>query len=123
MGAIRGAGAAVVITSISPEGTTEDRGIVTGKVFDAIGLGTPIVAIAPRGSDLEGILRTAGMGRCFTGDDIEGIAQYLKELMTGERPVAGASGAFSWPTLAIQVDAVLRRAVGSSVEGSVACRA
>ena len=45
-----------MITSVAEEATIEDRGIVTGKVFEPLGLGTPILLIAPPGSDIERIV-------------------------------------------------------------------
>ena len=38
---VRGAGLAVVITSVNEPASLEDKGIVPAKIFEAIGLGTP----------------------------------------------------------------------------------
>ena len=65
LSAIRGAGLAVVITSVFDDATMEDRGIVTGKVFDAIGLGTPLLAIAPPGKRLGRRAGHSGTGSAF----------------------------------------------------------
>src|SRR5262249_48952627 len=45
LAAVRGANIAVVITSVSAQGSLQDNGVVTGKVFEAIGVGAPILAI------------------------------------------------------------------------------
>lgn len=111
LSAVRGAGVAIVITSVLNEATVEERGIVTGKVFDAIGLGTPIVAIAPNGSDLETILAAAGMGRRFAGAETDKIARFLADSMRSPSRGQGTPEAFSWPVLGKRVDEVLRSAL------------
>lgn len=108
LSAIRGAGIAVVIASVLEEGTVEDRGIVTGKVFDAIGLGTPFVAVAPSGSDLQGILEVSGLGRRFAGTESEGIAAFIVDTMSGLAPKARDPETFSWPRLGRKLDEILR---------------
>lgn len=108
LSAIRGAGVSAVITSVSDEASVEDRGIVTGKVFDAIGLRTPIVAIAPSGSDLDGVLKVSGLGQRFSGKDTKGIASFIAEAMAGRAPSAAEPEAFSWSRLGRQLDEVLR---------------
>ena len=85
LSAIRGAGVAVVITSVTSKSTLEDRGIVTGKVFESLGLGTPTLLIAPPGSDIETIGETAGLARRFSGEDIGGIASFLCDAMRRPR--------------------------------------
>jgi hypothetical protein len=37
--ATRGAGAAVVITSVAKRASLEENGIMTGKIYEALGLG------------------------------------------------------------------------------------
>jgi glycosyltransferase involved in cell wall biosynthesis len=109
MAAVRGAGAAVVVTSIFDHGSPADLGIVTGKVFEAIGLGTPVLAIAPQGADLRAILDTTGRANVFQGSDVEGMAAYLAELMAGKTPPAKHPETFAWPNLARKMDAVFRQ--------------
>src|SRR5262249_42446527 len=77
LSAVRGAGVAVVITSIFDDASREDKGIVTGKLFEPLGLGTPILLIAPPGSDATQIVEETGMGRGFVGTDTEGIVRFL----------------------------------------------
>lgn len=109
--AVKGAGMAVVITSVAAEGSLEERGVVTGKVFEAIGLGTPVLAIAPPESDLEEIFRTAGLGRRFSGHEVPEIAAYLEDAMRGRVPPARDREAFSWSRLGARLDRILRGAL------------
>jgi glycosyltransferase involved in cell wall biosynthesis len=109
--AVKGAGVSVVVASVLESTSNRDRGIVTGKVFDAIGLGSPIVVIAPKGSDLEGIVRTAGRGDCFTGSEVERLAAFLESAIAGHVPAPGRPDAFAWPNLVRELDVILRKAM------------
>ena len=108
LSAVRGAGLAVVVTSISRAGTPAERGTLTGKIFDAIGLGTPILAIGPDGSDLDHILATAGGGRRFAPDDAEGISSYVAAIGRGEIPPRVRPDVYDWKNLAPALDRLLR---------------
>jgi glycosyltransferase involved in cell wall biosynthesis len=111
LSAVRGANVAVVITSVTDEATLAERGIVTGKIFDALGLGTPILLIAPPGSDAEVIAQTTGVGRSFTGSDVAGIAAFLQAALSGHGLAPKNLEAYAWPSLATRLDAVLRTAI------------
>lgn len=111
LGAVRGANLAFVVSSIYDQGTSADLGIVTGKVFDAIGQGTPILAVAPLGSDLEHVISTSGRGKTFCGSNIEGMAVYLGELMAGKAPPVNRPEEYSWPVLASKYDSILKQVI------------
>ena len=113
LAAVAGANVAVVISSVYAQGSLQDRGIVTGKVFEAIGLGTPLLVIAPEGSDLEGVLSLTRLGKRFAGTDIDGIAGFLRDAMNGgDRPGFSAEP-FSWAKIVEQLDGVLREAAAA----------
>ena len=111
LAAVAGAGVCVVITSVSETGSREDLGIVTGKVFEAIGLRRPVVAIAPPGSDLEIVLKTSGLGERFSGTEIEPLARFLGELVNGRTVSPHAPERYSWPEIGEKVHHVLRDVV------------
>jgi len=111
LSAIRGAGVAVVITSVSHDGDLADKGIMTGKIFDALGLGTPTLVIGPPGNDLDSITETTGLARSFTGNDIDGIASFLREALWGRTPASKDTSAYAWPHLARRFNTVLCEAV------------
>jgi len=71
-------------------------------------MGITILGIAPHNSDLETVLRVAGRGKVFQGSDIDGIAEYLLQLIEGNILVANKPESFSWLTLAQQMDVVLK---------------
>jgi glycosyltransferase involved in cell wall biosynthesis len=113
LAAVRGANIAVVISSVYEEGSLQDKGVVTGKVFEAVGLGTPLLVIAPDGSDLEGILEVTGLGKRFSGTQIDQIAAFLRDVMRGRVPGAINSDSYSWSTISLEFDRVLREALAS----------
>jgi len=110
LAAIKGAGIAVVITSIAEEATIAEKGIMTGKVFEPLGLGTPILLIAPAGSDVEMLAETTGLARRFSGSDVAGIASFLADSLSREPLNPKHLEAYAWTTIARQLDAVLRAA-------------
>jgi glycosyltransferase involved in cell wall biosynthesis len=111
LSAMRSAGIALVITSTRPTGSLADRGVLTGKLFDAIGLGVTTLVIAPEGSDTEAILEIAGCGRRYSGDDVAGMAAYIRGVIGGDAPPARDRDAFSWDRIGGSYDDLLRVAV------------
>jgi glycosyltransferase involved in cell wall biosynthesis len=109
--AVKGAGVAVVITSVAGNATLEDNGMVTGKIFEAVGLGIPVLVIAPDGSDAADVVHTTGLGRRYPASDVEGIASFLSDL-TNRKPLEPKNtAAYAWGNLASTLDGVLRDAV------------
>jgi glycosyltransferase involved in cell wall biosynthesis len=108
LAAVKGAGAAVVITSVVADPTPSDNGMVTGKIFEAIGLGTPTVLIAPPGSDANAVGQTSGLARGFVPHDADGIASYLRELMDGTTCQPRDPTVFAWDNIVKRLDGVLR---------------
>jgi glycosyltransferase involved in cell wall biosynthesis len=115
LAAVKGAGVAVVITSVAEEATMEDRGIMTGKVYESLGLGTPILLVAPPGSDTEILDETTGLARRFTGTDVAGIASYLAETISGRIVQPRNLDAYAWTNIAKRFDTVLREAAVSAL--------
>ena len=111
---VRGASVAVVITSIDNEITLEDKGIVPAKMFEALGLQTPVLLIATSGSDAEAITEATGLTRRFTAGEVDGMALFLKDLMQGRFPLVKDSETYGWPNIVRKLEVVLRTAIGSS---------
>lgn len=110
LAAVKGAGVAVVITSVAEEATLEEKGIMTGKVFEPLGLGTPILLVAPPGSDVEILTEITGLARRFTGSDVTGIASFLAETISGQAVEPKNLDRYAWTNIAKRLDAVLRDA-------------
>lgn len=106
--AVRGAKVVVVITSAEHNGGMADDGIMTGQAYDALGIGTPLLLLAPPGSDIEDILETAGLGKSFSGNNISGIADFLADALKGKTPGPKNPQAYSWLQIIGRLDRVLR---------------
>lgn len=98
--ATRGADVAVVVTSTAEVAERHDLGIVTGKVYEPIGHGTPVLLIAPEGSDARLVVSQA-LGGCFTAGQTDSMAAYLQQRLDGGKPYGvEATQAHAWPRLA-----------------------
>lgn len=108
LSAVKGACLALVITSVAEEETLEDKGIVTGKIFEALGLATPVLLIAPEGSDASAITKSSGLVTSFTGTQISGMVSFLKNVVCGQVPQAKNLEICSWATISKDLDTLLR---------------
>jgi glycosyltransferase involved in cell wall biosynthesis len=79
LAALKGADLALVVTSVTEDSTLAEQGLVTGKIFEALGLGTRVLLVAPEGSDAEGILKAAGAGAAFRGRQVSEMARFFIE--------------------------------------------
>jgi glycosyltransferase involved in cell wall biosynthesis len=114
LSAVKGASLAVVVTSVAEQGSLEDNGIVTGKIFEAIGVGTPVLLITPIGSDATAITETTGLVKSFAGTEIHGMASFLKDVISGRAPRPQNIEDCAWTTIAGKLDVVLRKAISSA---------
>ena len=112
LSAVRGANVAVVITSVADEVTMADKGIVPGKVFEILGLGTPMLLIAPPDSDVAIIAEATGLARRFTGTDIGAMAGYLTDAMGGQTSKPRDRETYAWTNIVKKMDRVLCIALG-----------
>jgi hypothetical protein len=111
---VKGANVAVVITSVAEHATPEDNGMVTAKIFEAIGLRTPILLIAPEASDARAVVEITGLARSFTAADAEGIVSFFRDVMDGQAPEPKDPAAYAWENLVGGLDRVLHKAIGQS---------
>jgi hypothetical protein len=115
LAAVKSAGVAVVITVVADEATMADRGMMTAKVFEPLGLGTPILLVAPPGSDVEVLAEATGLAHRFTGSEVAGMAACLADLISGQTVPAKVGDTYAWTNIARRLDAVLREAVDSAL--------
>lgn len=69
----------------------QSRGMLTGKLFEYLGSGRPILALAPEGEAAE-LLRRTGAGRVVLPRDAEGIRAALGEALAAHRRGEAAFG-------------------------------
>jgi glycosyltransferase involved in cell wall biosynthesis len=86
LSAVKGASLAVVIVSVEEQASPEMLGMVPAKIFEAVGLGTPVLLITPLGSDATALMAPTGLVKCFTGAQTEGMASFLKDVVSGQAP-------------------------------------
>ena len=55
----------------------ESAEIVPGKVYEYLGVGKPIIALTPRNSAIERLVRETGAGNCAPQDDVAAIAEII----------------------------------------------
>ncbi|MCA9419406.1 MAG: glycosyltransferase [Nitrospira sp.] len=109
LSAVAGAGVSVVITSLADQATLADQGMITGKIFEALGLGTPILLICPLGSDAA--LENCEGIRAFPKNNVGGMANYLNELIEGQGKRMKGRDQYSWVTLSRQLNDILLKSL------------
>lgn len=55
------------------------KGVYTGKIFNYLRTGVPILALAPKGGVVDRVLEETGQGHTYLSTDIDGISQYIEE--------------------------------------------
>jgi glycosyltransferase involved in cell wall biosynthesis len=57
-----------------------NRSIITGKLFEYLASGRPVLCLGPDDGDAAEILESSGHGKCAGYNDVEGITRIVKEL-------------------------------------------
>jgi len=109
LSAARGANLAVVISSVHDTATSEINGWIPAKLYEAIGLSTPVLLIGPPECDAERIAEPTGLVRRIAGNDIDGIAAFIEDSMSGAGFTTRDVDSITWKCLAAQFDRVLRQ--------------
>lgn len=117
LSAVAGAGMPIVITSVVDPAPRGEKAIVTGKLFEFVGLRKPALLVAPPGSDAEEIANVAGLIGRFSGREPERMAAFMRDAMSGRSLLAKTPEAFAWPAIAPALDAILRRVASSRAAG------
>ena len=63
-----------------------NRSIITGKLFEYLASGKPILCIGPEDGDAADIINTAGNGKCAGYNDTEGISHIIDHYYNRENP-------------------------------------
>jgi glycosyltransferase involved in cell wall biosynthesis len=108
LSAVKGASLAVVIVSIEEQASFEMFGMVPAKIFEAIGLGTPVLLIAPHGSDATALLAPTGLVKSFTGAETQGMVSFLTDVVCRQASQPRNIEICSWTTISKNLDTLLR---------------
>jgi len=60
------------------------KGIITGKVFEYMASERPILALAPKGGDLEKVINDTHTGKCFAISEKEALKSFILEVYNKE---------------------------------------
>jgi glycosyltransferase involved in cell wall biosynthesis len=111
LSAVKGSAVTIVITSVLEERVANDGWIITGKLFEPLGLGVPTLLIGPSGSDAEDIVETSGLACAVTASNVEGMLSFLKAVLSGGAPKPKAPETYAWPNIIGKMDLVLCNAM------------
>ncbi len=118
LSALKGSDISLVITVVNEDATVADKGMVTGKLFESLGMGKRVLLVAPADSDAATIAKSSGSVHRFSGNDIDGMATFLKNAMLNAicdvNNREGAIEAYAWPNIAKHFDSILRAAIAKS---------
>jgi len=85
-----------------------NKSIITGKLFEYLATGKPILCLGPVDGDAAEILQRYHLGKCFSYDDVEGIENYiLSKLATPPEMGKSIPVEFSRRSLAKQLASLL----------------
>ncbi len=87
--------------------------IIPGKLFEYMATGVPILAVSPKGSAIESVVRKVGAGQNFAHSDERGMKAFLAEALTGKiaAPDAQKRSAYQRATLAKRMAEVMEQCV------------
>lgn len=68
------------------------EGILTGKLFEYIGAGRPILGIGPSNGDAAKILRECGAGEMFEREDKAGLEEWMESVLYGKIKILNPQG-------------------------------
>lgn len=112
--ALKGAMASLVVTSVFERPEPLDIGILPGKLFESIGLRSPVLLVAPEGTDARALLSRANAGFAASGHEIDAMAAQIVLWSRGVGlPTWEDADRFSWPSVVRALDRTLRHVVRS----------
>lgn len=65
--------------------TPNSKGILTGKVFEYMASGRPVLAIGPRDGDVAEVFKQTNLGEVIDYGDYKGIKQFISEYLSSEK--------------------------------------
>ena len=84
--------AALLLLSIEP--FPAEDGMITGKLYEYLASGRPVLGVGPPGGDAAGLLAEAGGGAVYARDDADGVARAIRAhyaAWASGAPTAGAA--------------------------------
>lgn len=69
-----------MVTTVDEYAVGPDRGILTGKLYEAIELARHVLIFSAANSDVREVVRAIPYARCFTGNQAEAMAEWLDNI-------------------------------------------
>lgn len=89
--------------------------IITGKIFEYIAAGKPVILIGPVNGDASDIISSSGAGKAFGYEDTKGIRDFCEQLINGGFSVRVTDKEkYSRKTLSRKLGAILSETEGSN---------
>ncbi len=73
-----------------------NKTIITGKIFEYIAAGKPVLCLGPEDGDASSILMNSGFGKCFYYDDVINIESYILSAIANPAGVQPSSVEFTY---------------------------
>jgi len=89
----------LVVTTVDELAEGADRGVLTGKLFEAIELARNVMVISPANSDVRALTAHIPHVGNFTGAQVDLMADWLKALVDSPVGVSKCPSHFSWQKL------------------------
>jgi len=83
------------------------RSILTGKLFEYLAAGSPIICLGPADGDASAIISRTGHGKVFSYNDSGSIREYLETLYSSQRELMPAPEEYSRKELTKELVSVL----------------
>lgn len=107
LGREKGASLNIVMSSDADSRSTEDLGVIPGKIFELIGLDANILPIVPKNSAIEIILGNLGV-KSFSHGESDQIEEFIVDCMFGRQNRGVGKEKYSWEVLSREFDQVLK---------------
>lgn len=102
---------AVVLVSNRCESSVAEKGILTGKIFELIGLGTQTLVIAPQDADVRKVAKDVSYVQFAAGREIERIASIIAQRLSLPANRSRPADQFSWERIAQEYSKFLSRVI------------
>ena len=107
LAAVRGADLSLVVVNVLDKLSLADRGVVTGKLYESLGIGTPILLIDSPDSDAARIVTETRCGWVFPASETDELANFLITQLTSSTDLKCNKERFAWNNLAKELDSFL----------------
>ena len=108
LSAVKSADLVLVVSTILRHENPAGKAVIPGKIYESLGAGTPVLLIASEDSDPVNIVKETGSGFTFTGDDIEGLSEFLCGYIDNPQKIETHAERYSWSTISHELDKILK---------------